>query len=115
MVEVGQFKLRRNEVSAMKYMVVVTCLNRESGDYYDRSFTGGAAFPADQRIGRDLTLTATYDETSDMRDAEVRTVVDFRGRRAKLLVRLQINGEVERCTGNATIPLRRGERARPRS
>jgi hypothetical protein len=109
--ELGYFTLRARVVGAMSYTVVITCYDRETRQPYDRYFTGGKAFPRNTRIPG-LLVTRRYDEVSEGRSGAVTTTLDYRGSRAKLLVRVQIAGTVdgtyERCNGRTTIPLRRG-------
>lgn len=106
--ELGFFKLRSRVVSAVSYTVLVACYNRDTRETYDRAFTGGKAFPRRQRVPAGLVLTQTYDEASDGRSGSVTTTMDFRGRQAKLKIRMTVNGTVERCNGRTTIPLRHG-------
>jgi hypothetical protein len=106
--EIGFFKLRSRAVSALSYTVVIACYNRETRETYDRYFTGGKAFPRNQRVPGGLVLTKRYRESSDGRSGSVTTTMDFRGSRAKLKLRLAVSGTVERCNGNTTIPLRHG-------
>lgn len=106
--ELGFFKLRARVVSAVSYTVLIACYNRETRETYDRYFTGGTAFPRRQRVPDRLVLTEQYEERSDGRSGSVTTTLDFRGSRAKLKVRMNVGGSVERCNGNTTIPLRHG-------
>ncbi len=106
--ELGFFKLRSRVVSAVSYTVLVACYNRDTRETYDRAFTGGKVFPRRQRIPAGLVLTETYDEASDGRSGSVTTTLDFRGRQAKLKIRMTVGGTIERCNGRTTIPLRHG-------
>lgn len=106
--ELGFFKLRARKVSALSYTVLVACYNRDTRETYDRAFTGGKAFPRNQRVPGGLVLTKRYGESSDGRSGSVTATLDFRGRQAKLTVRMTVNGHFERCNGRTTIPLAHG-------
>jgi hypothetical protein len=105
---VARVVLRDRVVRSVRYSIIMLCRDPETGDQFDRSFTGGQAFPAGRRIGRSLVTTASYREQDNLRDARVRTRVDFRGSRPKLFVQISTVGGSAECTANVTIRLKHG-------
>lgn len=108
--ELAYVRLVRREVRAVKYTVVLRCVDRGSGAAFESTFTGGNAFPAGRRVGGSLVASAAYEEQDKLREAQVRVTLDFRGSRARMRVRVVANGSESRCRADWTMRLRHGGR-----
>ena len=112
--EQALFELKNRSIRNFEMQVLINCYDRRSRNSYD-VFYGPLKVPSLGGLGTGLEATKrfTADDGSGRR-ADVSARFDYRGSRAKLVLRVRWNGQVESCTsGRVTLNLTRGPLRRP--
>lgn len=103
--ELGYFKLRSRMVTEVGYNVLVACYNRDTRATYDVYFTADQSNVRARLNSRGIARF-TREERSDGRSGDVTVTVDFSTPRPRLEVRMVVGGQIERCNGRTTLPVR---------
>jgi len=105
-------RVRSHRVVSLRFMVTLDCHNHDTGEDYDRAFTGGRKFNP-VTIPRAGRLVTRWIEMDAGREGHIFAELDWRGRRYALLASFvvdvpQIDPGLESCLGEADIPAHRG-------